>query len=88
MIKYFTIFNLFITVILGITVQAQSDFNINFEKFTLGNGLTVVFHINRSDPVVAVALTSHVGLAREIAGRTGFAHLFEHLLFLESENLG
>ncbi|HSI71446.1 MAG TPA: pitrilysin family protein, partial [Gillisia sp.] len=39
-------------------------------------------------PVVAVALTSHVGSARETEGRTGFAHLFEHLLFLESENLG
>jgi len=88
MIRFFTIFTLFITVIHGIAVQAQSDFNINFEKFTLNNGLTVVFHIDRSDPVVAVALTSHVGSAREITGRTGFAHLFEHLLFLESENLG
>ena len=48
----------------------------------------MVFHIDRSDPVVAVALTAHVGSAREKAGRTGFAHLFEHLLFLESENLG
>jgi len=46
------------------------------------------FHIDRSDPVVAVALTAHVGSGRELEGRTGFAHLFEHLLFLESENLG
>jgi len=61
---------------------------IAFEKFTLDNGLSVVMHIDKSDPVVAVALTSHVGSAREIPGRTGFAHLFEHLLFLESENLG
>ena len=44
--------------------------------------------MDRSDPVVAVALTAHVGSAREKEGRTGFAHLFEHLLFLESENLG
>jgi zinc protease len=63
-------------------------FKIDFEKFTLPNGLEVVFHIDKSDPVVAVALTAHVGSAREKAGRTGFAHLFEHLLFLESENLG
>jgi len=64
------------------------EFKVDFEKFTLDNGLQVIFHIDRSDPVVAVALTSHVGSAREIEGRTGFAHLFEHLLFLESENLG
>ncbi len=59
-----------------------------YEAFTLDNGLTVIFHIDRSDPVVAVSLTAHVGSAREKPGRTGFAHLFEHLLFLESENLG
>lgn len=61
---------------------------IAYEKFTLGNGLDVIFHIDRSDPVAAVVLTAHVGSARELPGRTGFAHLFEHLLFLESENLG
>ena len=64
------------------------EFTVEYEKFTLDNGLNVIFHTDRSDPVVAVALTSHVGSAREIEGRTGFAHLFEHLLFLESENLG
>jgi zinc protease len=74
--------------------QAQSksnpknDFNVPFEEYTLANGLRVILHVDQSDPVVAVALTSHVGSAREIPGRTGFAHLFEHLLFLESENLG
>ncbi len=67
---------------------AESSFKVNYEKFTLPNGLEVVFHIDRSDPVVAVSLTAHVGSAREKTGRTGFAHLFEHLLFLESENLG
>ncbi len=61
---------------------------VDYQKFTLPNGLDVIFHIDRSDPVVAVNLTAHVGSAREKAGRTGFAHLFEHLLFLESENLG
>ncbi|MGO4906477.1 M16 family metallopeptidase [Flavobacterium sp. W20_MBD1_R3] len=68
--------------------QKSKEFKVEFEKFTLENGLQVILHIDRSDPVVAVALTSHVGSAREKAGRTGFAHLFEHLLFLESENLG
>ena len=66
----------------------SNEFKVEFEQFTLENGLHVIFHIDRSDPVVAVALTCHVGSAREKAGRTGFAHLFEHLLFLESENLG
>lgn len=64
------------------------EFTVDFEKFSLDNGLQVIMHVDRSDPVVAIALTSHVGSAREKEGRTGFAHLFEHLLFLESENLG
>lgn len=68
--------------------SSQSTFKVEYEKFTLPNGLQVIFHVDRSDPVVAVNLTAHVGSAREKAGRTGFAHLFEHLLFLESENLG
>ncbi len=67
---------------------ADTKFSVPFEKFELDNGLDVVLHVDRSDPVVAVALTAHVGSAREKEGRTGFAHLFEHLLFLESENLG
>lgn len=68
--------------------EPKGTFRIEYEKFTLPNGLDVLFHIDRSDPVVAVSLTAHVGSAREKAGRTGFAHMFEHLLFLESENLG
>lgn len=68
--------------------QVDNAMQVSFEQYTLKNGLQVIFHIDRSDPVVAVALTSHVGSAREKEGRTGFAHLFEHLLFLESENLG
>ncbi len=80
-----------ILLILSLLVSASAQkatFKVDYEKFTLPNGLQVVFHIDRSDPVVAVSLTAHVGSAREKAGRTGFAHLFEHLLFLESENLG
>lgn len=58
------------------------------ETLVLRNGLRVVMNVDRSDPVVAVALVAHVGSAREVAGRTGFAHMFEHLFFLNSENLG
>ncbi|MFD1064086.1 M16 family metallopeptidase [Winogradskyella litorisediminis] len=70
------------------TASATSELKVDYETFELDNGLKVLFHIDRSDPVVAVSLTAHVGSAREKEGRTGFAHLFEHLLFLESENLG
>jgi zinc protease len=90
-IKYLFVI-LFITLISckkdSSNTNDTGEFKVDFETFTLDNGLQVIFHIDRSDPVVAVALTSHVGSAREIEGRTGFAHLFEHLLFLESENLG
>lgn len=67
---------------------AKASLKVDYQKFTLANGLDVILHVDRSDPVVAVNLTAHVGSAREKSGRTGFAHLFEHLLFLESENLG
>ncbi len=72
----------------NIKEETTGEFKVDFEKFTLDNGLQVILHTDRSDPVVAVALTAHVGSAREKEGKTGFAHLFEHLLFLESENLG
>ena len=83
--KLFTVLVFFQTVIFS---KHQTDLNIAFEKIELDNGLDVIFHVDKSDPVVAVELMVHVGSAREVKGRTGFAHLFEHLLFLESENLG
>lgn len=61
---------------------------IDFERYELDNGLDVILHVDRSDPIAAVAMTFHVGSAREVEGKTGFAHLFEHLFFLDSENLG
>ncbi|MBJ7485558.1 pitrilysin family protein [Brevundimonas sp.] len=67
---------------------AETGTLIPQETWQLDNGLTVIFNIDRSDPVVAVALAAHVGSARETPGRTGFAHMFEHLFFLDSENLG
>ncbi|WP_122465233.1 M16 family metallopeptidase [Brevundimonas lutea] len=68
--------------------SASTESLMPVEEFRLENGLKVVFHIDRSDPVVAVVLAAHVGSASELPGRTGFAHLFEHLFFLNSENLG
>ncbi len=84
----FTLVALFTTYVAVAQKPApKAIFKVDYEKFILPNGLQVTFHIDRSDPVVAVSLTAHVGPARGKAGRTGFAHLFEHLLFLESENL-
>ncbi|UXI68443.1 M16 family metallopeptidase [Tahibacter amnicola] len=60
--------------------------DIPFEKFELPNGLTVVVHEDRKAPVVAVSVWYHVGSKDEKAGKTGFAHLFEHLMFQASEN--
>ena len=68
--------------------QASKSTEVQFEKYTLDNGLDVVLHVDKSDPIVAIDLAVHVGSSRELAGRTGFAHLFEHLLFMDSENLG
>ena len=84
----FLLLSVFFVIISCNKNQRSNNFKVNFEKFELENGLDVVFHIDKSDPIVAVELMVHVGSSREEKGRTGFAHLFEHLLFLESENLG
>jgi zinc protease len=59
---------------------------IPYERFTLENGLTVVVHTDRKAPIVAVNLWYHVGSKNEQPGKTGFAHLFEHLMFQGSEH--
>ena len=61
--------------------------HIDYEEYTLDNGLKVVLHEDHSDPIVAQAIAFHVGSAREKEGKTGFAHFFEHMLFQRSENL-
>ncbi|GLR69403.1 M16 family metallopeptidase [Agaribacter marinus] len=66
--------------------SAANELKIDFEKFQLDNGLTVVVHEDRKAPVVAVAVWYKVGSKDEPAGKTGFAHLFEHLMFNGSEN--
>jgi zinc protease len=61
--------------------------DLSFSQHQLGNGLRVVFHHDRSLPLVAVNLWYHVGSKNERPGRTGFAHLFEHMLFQGSEHI-
>jgi zinc protease len=63
-----------------------AEIDIPFETFTLPNGLRVVVHTDRKAPIVAVNIWYHVGSKDEPAGRSGFAHLFEHLMFNGSEN--
>jgi len=60
--------------------------NIPFERHTFGNGLDVLIHEDRNCPIVAVNVWYHVGSKNEKPGRTGFAHLFEHLMFEGSEH--
>ncbi len=62
------------------------DLDLGYEKFTLGNGLRVIVHEDKKAPIVAVGIWYHVGSKNEPAGKTGFAHLFEHLMFNGSEN--
>ncbi len=69
-------------------VTMAQEFQVPFEKHVLDNGLEVVIHEDHSDPVVAVYVVYHVGSGREERGRSGFAHLFEHLMFQGSENVG
>src|SRR5260370_10940331 len=63
------------------------DIKIAYEKFVLPNGLTVIVHEDHKAPIVALNIWYHVGSKNEKAGKTGFAHLFEHLMFGGSENL-
>ncbi len=69
------------------TTDESAKLSVDFEKYELENGLDVILHQDTSDPIVSVAIQYGVGSNREKTGRTGFAHLFEHMLFQESENV-
>ena len=68
------------------TAWAGTEVEIPFQKFTLDNGLRVIVHEDRKAPIVAVSVWYHVGSKNEPVGRSGFAHLFEHLMFEGTEN--
>lgn len=79
-----------VTLLLPFLLNCQAagpEFNIDYEQYQLDNGLSVVLHEDRSDPVTAVAILYHVGSSREEVGKTGFAHLFEHMMFQSSQNV-
>ncbi|NQZ24160.1 MAG: insulinase family protein [Colwellia sp.] len=71
----------------SIEKASSGDLNIAYDSFTLDNGLKVILHQDKSDPIVAISTIVHVGSNREKPGRTGFAHFFEHMSFNDSENV-
>lgn len=81
---------LFVCALAAVAVQAQGPRNVrvDFKETTLKNGLRVITVEDHSAPVVAVSITYDVGSRNERKGRTGFAHLFEHMMFKGSENVG
>jgi zinc protease len=86
-------FQFFLILIIATLISCNKEnketgLSIPFEKYTLANGLNVILHEDKSDPIVAVAVYYHVGSSRETPGKTGFAHLFEHMMFQKSENVG
>ncbi len=81
-----------VLLLLSLTTTRTADvalpqvIDIPYKKFVLKNGLTLIVHEDRKAPIVAVNVWYHVGSKNEKPGRTGFAHLFEHLMFNGSEN--
>ncbi len=75
-----------VAVVASTTAPAQPA--VRFEQYTLDNGLTVILHEDHSAPVAAAVVVYHVGSKNEKPGRTGFAHLFEHMMFQGSQHVG
>ena len=80
---------LIVMILMSVSVFAQSAEKlppINVKEYKLKNGLTVVMHQDASTPIVSVNVFYHVGSKNETPGKTGFAHLFEHMMFQGSKN--
>ena len=78
---------LIVPLYLFLAIAAYGQISVPYEKFELPNGLTVIMHEDHATPTVSVNVWYHVGSAREKPGRTGFAHLFEHIMFEGSKNV-
>src|SRR5258705_12103749 len=74
--------------VVSLQAQISRSVRVNFKETTLKNGLRVITVEDNSAPVVAISVTYNVGSRNERPGRTGFAHLFEHMMFKGSENVG
>ncbi len=87
--RFFVLFLLLTFAMSSNTVYAQNGEKlppIKHTEFKLKNGLRVIMHEDKSTPIVAVNVWYHVGSKNEVTGRTGFAHLFEHMMFQGSKN--
>jgi zinc protease len=82
-----TLCSLMGSAMMAASLGAQATPRIQFEKYTLPNGLQVILHEDHSTPIVTVDTWYHVGSGDEQVGRTGFAHLFEHIMFMGSQNV-
>jgi zinc protease len=78
---------LILDILAGPRADAQATPRIQFEKYRLPNGLEVILHEDHSTPIIAVDTWYHVGSGDEQVGRTGFAHLFEHIMFMGSQHV-
>src|SRR3984885_5794410 len=88
-LKRFSVCLLIIISLMTTFINAQTGEKlppIAMQQFTLPNGLRVIMHQDASTPVVAVSVWYHVGSKNEDTGKTGFAHLFEHMMFQGSKN--
>ena len=80
---------LLLTVLAGSArAQAPAVLDIPFEKYTLGNGLEVILHRDVTAPITVVNVWYHVGSGDESPGKSGFAHLFEHMMFQGTKHTG
>ncbi len=87
--KKILVFIFAVVLFMTTSVSAQKGDSlppVKYQEMTLKNGLRVIMHVDKSTPIVAVNVWYHVGSKNEVAGRTGFAHLFEHMMFQGSKN--
>lgn len=86
MIMKVAVLGLVLTMLAAGASAQSADVDIRYQKFVLDNGLTVIVHEDHKAPIVAINMWYHVGSKNEKPGKTGFAHLFEHLMFGGSEH--
>jgi zinc protease len=77
-----------LVILSGCSKDKKTSLSLPYETYKLDNGLTVILNEDKSDPITSLVILYHVGSAREVQGKTGFAHLFEHMMFQRSENVG
>src|SRR5437899_11498116 len=78
-----------VAAVVGVVCLASAAFGqeVKFEKYKLDNGMTVILHEDHSLPVVTINTWCHVGAKEESEHRSGFAHLFEHLMFMGTDRV-